>query len=137
MHSALLHELPETAVDALLVAAGPVSGSPQTLCELRRLGGAYASSGAPPSAFCHRDAEFNLAVIGRDTPQNGAHVAAHAQDVLTAISPWATGGVQPNFSAAAGPRAARRCYQLVRLSALGDRYDPSGVLAFGHAVRGF
>ena len=70
----------------------------------------------------------------------GAHVAAHAQDVLTAIGPWGTGGAQPNFSAAAGPQAARRCYDattLVRLSALGDRYDPSGVLAFGQAVRGF
>jgi hypothetical protein len=140
MSSALLHELPDEAVGALLAVAGPGSGSRQTICELRRLGGAYRRPRRGDSAFCHRGAQYNLAVIGRDTPQDGALVAAHAARVLAAIGPWDTGGTQPNFSARPGRDGARRCYDaatLVRLSALADRYDPAGVLAVGQVVRGF
>lgn len=140
MSSALLHELSEAAVSALLTVAGPDSGSPQVLCELRRLGGAYRRPRHGESAFGHRRAQYNLAVIGRDTPQNGARVTAHAACVLEAMEPWATGGTQPNFSVAARREGARRCYDastLVRLSTLADRYDPAGVLAVGQVARGF
>ena len=39
---ALLSELPAEAVDAMLALAGPGSGSPQVIAELRLLGGALA-----------------------------------------------------------------------------------------------
>ena len=47
---ALLSELPAEAVDALLAVAGPGSGSPQVIVELRMLGGAFARPAAHRSA---------------------------------------------------------------------------------------
>ncbi len=64
--TALTNELSHEAVDALLAAAGPPgSGSPpQTVVELRLLGGALAREPEHRSAFCHRDAAFSLFTVG-------------------------------------------------------------------------
>jgi hypothetical protein len=57
--STLLSGFDEATADALLAAAGPDSGSPQVLVEIRQLGGAYAlegrirtrsATGRPPTA---------------------------------------------------------------------------------------
>jgi len=138
--TALLRQLPEPALDALLELAGPDSGSPQTIVELRLLGGAYARAAAHPSAFCHRDAHQNLTMIGVPGPTSAQRLAEHAGTVLDAMRPWATGGMLPNFTASADPEVLRRRYDeptLTSLSTLGDRYDPSGVFRVGQVVRGF
>ena len=136
----LLRELPAPAIDALLEVAGPRSGSPQTIVELRQLGGAYARPAAHASAVCHRDASFALSVIGVPRAASVQQLAEHADTVLQATRPWATGGMLPNFAASADRAALRHRYDdatLTRLSALGDRFDPDGVLAVGQVVRGF
>lgn len=132
----LLHDLPDPAIDALLAIAGPGADSPQTLTELRLLGGAYARPATHPSAFCHRDAAYNLFVTGRLTDAN----EQRAKEVIGAVAPWATGGMLPNFAAAGDPRTTRHRYDaatLIRLSAVADRYDPGGVLWVGQVIRGF
>jgi hypothetical protein len=137
--TALLRELPEPAVDTLLTLAGPGSGSPQTIVELRLLGGAYARSAEHASAFCHRDAAYNLTMIGVPAVASVEQLADHADGVLHAMAPWATGGMLPNFVASADPDVLRRRYDEVtrnRLSELGDRYDPAGVLRVGQVIRG-
>ena len=138
--SALLRELPEPAIDALLALCGPRSGSPQTIVELRLLGGAYGRAPADASAVCHRDAGLNLTVIGAPGQHSGRDIAEHSKAVLDGVQPWATGGMLANFAASADPGSIQRRYDdatLVRLSALGDRYDPSGVFRLGQVVRGF
>ncbi|MDN4518659.1 MULTISPECIES: FAD-binding oxidoreductase [Mycolicibacterium] len=135
---ALLSELPAEAVDALLAVAGPGSGSPQVIVDLRLLGGALAREPQHRSAFCHRDAAFSLAVIGAPTPENAAMVAEHARAVTGAVAPWATGGQMPNFAPSYDPARPARAYApdtLHWLAALADRYDPSRVLATGQVVR--
>jgi FAD/FMN-containing dehydrogenase len=137
--TALLRELPEPAVDTLLTLAGPGSGSPQTIVELRLLGGAYARSAEHASAFCHRDAAYNLTMIGVPAVASVEQLADHADGVLHAMAPWATGGMLPNFVASADPDVLGRRYDEVtrnRLSELGDRYDPAGVLRVGQVIRG-
>ena len=134
---ALLTELPAEAVDALLAVAGPESGSPQVLVELRLLGGALAREPQHRSAFCHRDAAFALAVIGAPMPENAAMVVEHARTVTAAVAPWATGGQMPNFAASDDPGRAARAYSEDAyhwLAALAQRYDPAGVLRTGQAV---
>lgn len=135
---ALLRELPDAGIEALLKAAGPGSSSTLNIVELRLLGGAYGRPGAHPSAFCHRDAAYNLAVIGSPRDDRDLSIAASADAVLDAIAPWSTGGVLPNFASSTDPHAIRRRYDdatLVRLSALAEWYDPAGVLRAGQVVR--
>lgn len=135
---ALLAELPAEAVDALLTVAGPGSGSPQVIVELRLLGGALAREPRHRSAFCHRDAAFALTTIGVLMPEVAGAVADHAAAVTQAVSPWSTGGQLPNFGASYDPARPARVYSedtLHWLAALADRYDPSRVLATGQVIR--
>ncbi|MDY6997108.1 MAG: FAD-binding oxidoreductase [Actinomycetota bacterium] len=135
---ALLSDLPAEAVDALLAVAGPGSGSPQVIVELRLLGGALARPGRHRSAFCHRDAAFAVTVIGAPMPETASLVAEHAGAVTGAVAPWSTGGQMPNFAPSHDPGRPSRAYgEDTRhwLSALADRYDPARVLAVGQVVR--
>lgn len=135
---ALLRELPAEAVDALLAVAGPGSGSPQVIVELRLLGGALAREPRHPSALCHRDAAFTLTTIAAPTPETADSVGEHAAAVTAAVAPWSTGGQFPNFAPSEEPGRAARVYTgevRARLAELGDRYDPAGVFRTGQVVR--
>jgi FAD/FMN-containing dehydrogenase len=135
---ALLRDLPAEAIDALLAVAGAGSGSPQAIVELRLLGGALRRPGAHPSAFDHRDAAFNLLVIGALAPEIAAIVPGHAAAVVAALEPWHTGGELANFGPAATEERLARVYApdtRARLAELAERYDPAGVLRVGQVVR--
>ena len=136
--AALLADLPAEAVDRLLSLAGPGSGSPQVIVELRLLGGAFARPPAHRDAFCHRAAAYTLAVIGVAAPPVAEQVAAHAGQVVDALGPWSTGGLMPNFAATADPEESARRYDpdtLHWLRSLAGQYDPAGVLRVGQVVR--
>lgn len=136
--TALLRELPQAGLDALLGVAGPHAESPQVIVELRLLGGALARTAGAASAFCHRDASFNLVTIGALVPPVAEAVPAHAAAVLDALAPFATGGAMPNFARADDPARLNRCYDeptRAWLAALAERHDPSGVLATGLSAR--
>jgi hypothetical protein len=128
---ALLRELTAEAVDAILAAAGPTSGSPQTIVELRLLGGAHAREPRHRSAYCHRDAAYSLAVIGVLVPPVAEIVRPHAAALVADLAAWSTGGQMPNFAPSADPDRAARCYSedtLHWLNALARQYDPAGIL---------
>lgn len=127
----LLHSLPSAGVDALLQVAGPDSGSPQVIVELRQMGGAFSATPAQPSALCHRDAAFNMFAVG---VMPSDEVPAHARQLREAMASWATGGALPNISAASGADRIARSYDEVTLARLRDvvkRYDPGHVLRAG------
>jgi hypothetical protein len=129
---ALLHELTAEAVDAILAAAGPASGSPQTIVELRLLGGAHAREPRHRSAYCHRDAAYSLSLIGVLVPPAAQIVRPHAAALVADLAAWSTGGQMPNFAPSADPDRAARCYSedtLHWLNALARQYDPAGILA--------
>jgi hypothetical protein len=136
--SGLLRELPAEAVDALLAAAGPASGSPLVVVELRLLGGALARAPRHESAFDHRDAAFTVLAIGVLAPPIAAIVPAAAAAAVGALEPWSTGGVMPNFAPSDDPARMARAYRedtRTWLAALADRHDPDGVLRVGQVVR--
>lgn len=131
----LLRELPREAVDALLAVAGPSAQSPQVIVELRQLGGAIARAPQHESAVCHRDAAFALNIIGALVPEIADIVPVHAEAVRGALTPWATGGILPNFGASTHPDRVRRAYDersLARLVAAAQAYDPHHLFRVGH-----
>jgi hypothetical protein len=128
---ALLRELSAETVDEILAACGPTSNSPQTVVELRLLGGALAREPRHRSAFCHRNAAYALSVIGVLAPQAGEGVVGHAAALVDALTSWSTGGQMPNFAPSTDPARPARCYDedaLHCLMALAHRYDPASVM---------
>ena len=63
-HHRVLSELPDEAIDAFVGVAGPGSGSPLLLAELRHLGGALARPAENGGALDKLDAEFVMLGIG-------------------------------------------------------------------------
>ncbi|EEN87128.1 FAD-binding oxidoreductase [Rhodococcus qingshengii] len=136
--TALTNELSHEAVDALLAAAGPGSGSPQTVVELRLLGGALAREPEHRSAFCHRDAAFSLFTVGVLAPPMVDAVVPHAETLGRTMAPWTNGHALPNFAPSVDPEKIARTYDEDTahwLSALADTHDPQGVLAVGQVMR--
>jgi hypothetical protein len=135
----LLNGFPAEAAERLFEIAGPGSGSPQVMVEVRHLGGAYAREGAHPAAFDHRGARFSVLTVGMAMDEASAGVAlAHADQVFAALGDWDTGGVWPNFGIPHDAVSARRCYDvptLARLREVVDTYDPEGVLQAGAYTR--
>jgi hypothetical protein len=131
----LLHDFPAEAAERLLAVAGPGSGSPQILLEVRALGGAYAREARYPNAFSHRAARYSVLAVGI-MPDDA--VPVHAQQVFAALADWDTGGIWPNFGPALDAATARRAYDrdtLARLQAVVAKYDPDGVLHLGRWTR--
>ena len=63
-HHAMLSELPDEAIDAFVGGAGPESGSPLLLAELRHLGGALGAAAENAGALDKLDAEFAMLGLG-------------------------------------------------------------------------
>jgi hypothetical protein len=131
----LLDGFPAEAADRLFAVAGPASGSPQVMVEVRHLGGEYAREGAHPTAFDHRAARYSVLAVGMaEDPRS----LPHAAEVFAALADWDTGGVWPNFGIPHDAASARRCYSpetLARLAGIVRTYDPQGVLQAGHYTR--
>jgi hypothetical protein len=138
-HGGLLGSLPPGAIEAILGMAGPGSGSPQLVVEIRQLGGAIAAPDAPSSAFPSRDAAFSLFLVGLAVPPLIDAVRGHAAAVTAALEPWLTGMVMPNFAPGSSAERFRRVYDpatLQRLASLSHTYDPAGILVAGRGLRG-
>jgi hypothetical protein len=129
---AVLTDFPAEAVDALLEQAGPASGSPQVLVEVRQLGGAFTRGGEHESAFSSRDAAWSLLIVGiADVPG----VEAHAEAILEAMKPWTGGHRLPNFTFT--PEEYVDAYDEAALARLREAirsYDPYGVMAIGRTI---
>jgi hypothetical protein len=131
----LLEDFDAQAAQALLAAAGPGSGSPQIVVEVRQLGGALGRQGLHSSAFDHRSARYNLFCVGIELDPR---VPGHAAQLMGALEPWGTGGTWPNFLTDWEPASIRRAYApatLEKLAAVSAQHDPHGVLAGSAATR--
>lgn len=135
---ALLAGFPVQAAEELLAVAGPGSGSPQIVVEIRQLGGAITARDATPSAFSHRDAAFSLFSVGIAAPPVGEAVVAHAAALRGAMAPWVAPGALPNFAPGVDAERFRRVFTpeaLDRLRSLSATYDPAHILVAGRGLR--
>lgn len=132
----LIAELPDAAIDAFAAMAGPDSGSPLLLSELRQLGGALGRPAEGAGALSHLDAGFVMYSVGMPiTPELGEAIPAHIQHLDEAMSPWGADGSYFNFTERPCDVDAilptEVCAQLADVK---RQWDPESRIVANHAV---
>jgi FAD binding domain len=132
----LLDDLSDAAVDTLVAAAGPDSGSPLLSVELRQLGGALARRPDEHGALATLDAGFCLFAVGVPMDEGmAAAIIAHHERLATAMNLWDAGTRFLNFAEGpTDPGAAYPDATLRRLNAVKTVYDPTDRIASNHAI---
>lgn len=134
--TASLRELPAEALDAFVEAAGPGSGSPLLVAELRQAGGALATPAESAGARSHLDCEFVFLGIGLPmSPELGEAINRQLDTVCKALEPWSTDGCYFNF--ADRPADVGTLFDADTLARLRDvkrGYDPDDVVRGNHAI---
>jgi FAD/FMN-containing dehydrogenase len=132
----MLTELPPDAVEAFVAAAGPGSGSPLTLAELRQLGGALGRRPERHGALATLDAAFLTVAVAiahdRDAAEAGA---AAAQRLSAALEPWTSERRYLSFTSK--PVDARLGFEPAayrRLQRIKAEVDPDGAFLANHPV---
>ncbi len=129
-------ELPDEAIDAFSELAGPGSGSPLLLSEIRQLGGALGRPAEGAGALSHLDAGFVMYSVGMPmTPELGEAIPRHIERLEQAMRPWAAEGSYFNFTE--GPcdvDAILPPAVCARLAEVKRAYDPDDRIVANHAV---
>jgi FAD/FMN-containing dehydrogenase len=133
-----LSELGDTLIDEA-VARFAAAPSPLSALVVEQMGGAVARAGRDATAFDHRDASFNLAVIGRwSDPADAERNIAWTRGTTDAIRPFTSGGAYVNYlgvgEGADRVRAAYGPEKYARLVALKNTYDPTNVFRFNQNI---
>jgi len=131
-----LDQLPAEAIDALLAAAGPGSGSRLLSVELRHLGGALGRSAPESGALTALEGDFLLYAVGMaPEPSAAATVRGRIGQIKQAMAPWQAARDYLNF--AEGGHDATRFFApdvLARLRQVKQTYDPADVFQSNHPV---
>lgn len=139
-HSEMLRDLSPEAIDALIEVAGPASGSPLIMLEIRQLGGALAGTPGDLSPMGGGKAKYIMNGVGATfTPQMAEGIKAHLARVTEATREHLTGETYVNFMEldAAGEDRVRAAYppeDWERLVALKDRNDPENLFRFNRNI---
>jgi FAD/FMN-containing dehydrogenase len=132
----VLDELPAAAVDALVAAAGPGSGSPLLSFELRLLGGALNQAAPGAGALAKLDHGFLTFGVGMlMDPEAGAAVNRQIDEVNNALEQWDSGIKYGNLVDA--PLDTRTCHTpetYERLMQVKARYDPDDLFRANHPI---
>ena len=133
----MLGDLPAKAIDDLIGAVGPGSGSSLLMAELRHLGGALGRSAPHHGAHATMDGTYLMlaggAIMG---PEDAPVVAADAARLSDALAPYDSGGAYLNFversfdaSRAFDPESWRRLRQVKA------DVDPDALFLANHEIR--
>ena len=136
MSGQLLDELPPAAIDTIVEAAGPDSGSPLLSLELRLLGGALTEAPPDAGALASLDQAFLTLGVGMVMdPGWGRRSTRIWTLVSNALEPWDSGVKFANFIDV--PMDTRMCYPpetFDRLQAVKARYDPDDLFRANHPI---
>ncbi len=129
-------DLSDEAIDAFASIAGPDSGSPMLLSELRHLGGALGRPAEDGGALSHLDAGYAMYSIGMPmTPELGKAIPAHLGKIGETMAPWRADGHYFNF--VEGPCDVDSILPpdvCARLTEVKRKWDPEGRVVGNHAV---
>jgi hypothetical protein len=131
----LLDDVSPAAIDELVTAAGPGSGSPLNMVQLRHMGGALGRKAPGAGARATLPGSISLLSLGiaPDEPAVAA-VEASLETVQGALRPWRV-GEYPNF--VEDPVDASRFFDAetwARLREVKALYDPSDMFKGNHHV---
>jgi hypothetical protein len=133
--TALLSDLPSVGVDDLVAAAGPGSGSPLTMVELRQMGGAL--SRRSPGAGARATLPGTLVMFALGVPMDeasGAAIGSYLDSVYSAVAPYRAGDY-PNFvEQPADASAFFDADTWTRLREVKALYDPSDLFKGNHHI---
>jgi FAD/FMN-containing dehydrogenase len=133
--TALLGDLPSAGVDELVSAAGPGSGSPLAMVELRHMGGALARRS--PGAGARATLPGSIAMLSLGVPEDEASAATartYLESVDRAVLPYHTGDY-PNF--VMEPADASSFFDAdtwTRLREAKALYDPNDLFEGNHHI---
>jgi FAD/FMN-containing dehydrogenase len=134
----LLRDLDDATLDALLRAAGPESGTPVLLVEVRQLGGALGRPGPHPDAVGGRDAPFSLYAVGVLAPPVADVMPDAVEGLVASLAEHCSDRALVNLHGTIRTDDDRaRCWTpetYERLQATKAAHDPTNTFRFGHAV---
>ena len=139
-HSEMLRDLSPGAIDALIGVAGPDSGSPLIMLEVRQLGGALGRTPGRLSPMGGGEAKYIMNGVGATfTPEMAEGVKAHLARATEATREHHTGETYVNFmelddTGEGRVRAAYPPEDWERLVALKNRLDPDNVFRFNRNI---
>jgi hypothetical protein len=134
--SQVLGDMPAAAIDDLVAAAGPGSGSHLVMAELRQTGGALSRTGDHHGAAASLPGSYVQFAVGVVMDEATA-IASREELARTkaALAPYAVGKY---FNFAEEKTDLREVYEadtLARLQAAKAAYDPQGTFQANHEVR--
>jgi FAD/FMN-containing dehydrogenase len=132
----VLSDLPAAAVDAVVGAAGPGSGSALLSFEVRHLGGALLEEGPQHGALAALEGRFGTAAVGLVPTPEAADTVGHSTALIrSALAPWLAERHYANF---ARPNAPVEEFHSAATSARLERakahYDPDDRIRTVHSV---
>jgi FAD/FMN-containing dehydrogenase len=134
--SAMLAELPETAIQAFLTTAADRSTTSLMVAELRQLGGALARPAVDGGAVSHLDGRFLAFGTGMVfSPEMAEQVGADVAAFTGALAPWTGGRSYLNFTeTVVDPRRGYDELTWRQLTGIRSAVDPAGIFAANHPV---
>jgi hypothetical protein len=136
MSGQMLDGLPAAAIDAIVEAAGPDSGSPLLSLELRLLGGALTQAPPDAGALASLDHAFLTLGVGMVMgPDMASAINGHLNLVSNALEPWDSKVTYANFIDV--PIDTRTCYPpetFNRLQEVKARYDTDDLFRANHPI---
>jgi hypothetical protein len=136
MSGQLLDDLPPAAVDGIVEAAGPGSGTSLLSLEVRMLGGALTEAPPDAGAIARINQTFLTLGVGMIMdPAMAPTINADLKRVDSALEPWDSGIKYANFVDV--PIDTRTCYPpetFDRLQAIKARYDQDDLFRANHPI---
>ena len=126
----------DAVVAAIMDVAGPGTGSPLIIVELRQLGGALAAHRPGAGALGSLQGSFAFYALGAPmAPGVADAVEQRITQLKAALAPWDSGRIYLNFAdrrIAIGEAIGKEAAQ--RLVAIKHAIDPDGVFKAGHRI---
>ena len=128
VRSLFAQTLSDEAIQTIVSAACKVI-SPETMMQIRILGGAMNRVPADATAFAHRDKQVMISIFDTELHLGNSEHRSRAEQLWQALSPY-TEGVYVNFLMEEGEQRVHQAYPpatYARLEALKKRYDPTNL----------
>ena len=139
--SNFLKELSDDVIDVLVDRFAKVP-SPNTLVVTENLGGAVSRVGQGESAFNHRNATYNLLILGVwSDPADKDKNVQWVRETWDAVQPFSSGAVYVNYLGGQADEGGDRIMEAYgqakydRLVALKNKYDPTNLFSLNQNIK--